>query len=29
MKVVALGFLFLALSGSAKPVHVSIVSRRP
>ena len=29
MKVAALGFLFLALSGSAKPVQVSIVGKRP
>ena len=29
MKVAALGLLFLALSGSAKPVQVSIVGKRP
>jgi hypothetical protein len=29
MKVAALGFLVVALSGSAKPVHVSIVGKRP
>jgi hypothetical protein len=29
MKVVVLGLGFLALGGSAKPVHVSIVGTRP